>query len=751
MTLRCRDVLRFGGLVSAVVLGVLIAHGYQHGHLQPHAPGRVVADASGAFIAAIESSSGGGYGHWPISAIPQRVVRATLALEDRRFSHHPGVDPLAVARALVSNLTSRRRVGASTLAMQLARMQRPGARTIWRKLTEMSSAVFMTARHGREAVLRGYLSRVPYGNRIHGIGAAAQTYFAKPPADLSWAEIAFLTAIPQAPRQGNPYATAGRERTVARARLALARLHGEGVLGGSEWRAALQQLTQLRVLPRPRRPATAMHAIVAMRSQLAGRPDSPPMVNTTLDMGLQRRTTGVVAAALDRFRNAGAEQAAAVVVRLQDFAVRTWVGSSGYADRDGAIDYVRVPRSAGSTLKPFAYAMALERGVIKPDTVLFDVPGRSGISNADRGFLGPLLPRQALANSRNLPAVRVLRRLGLHRAYWTFAELGLHRAHRAPEHYGLGVVLGALPVTLEHLVTAYGALASDGRLRPLRWFAHDVGVPRSVLSQASARLVTTFLADPQARMPSFQRMGLTDLGAHVALKTGTSQGYRDAWALVWSRTHLVGVWFGRPDAQPMDRLTGASAAAVAGVVLRLADRHEDGGGPFPSPAGYRPATLCATTGMAMHAGCSRASREWLSQLPRRARVRHTVLDSRTGRRADASTPARFARLVSVVGALPLVAGHSSLAATPTLRIVSPPPGARLVRLPDVPASRQSVGLRAAGVAPGQLLHWSVDGRPFATAPADASVRWQLWPGHHRVSVRADMGREHRHEVTLWVE
>src|SRR5262245_19791311 len=209
----------------------LFAWGYWSAELVAPAPTPLLLDRHGEFLAQVAAPDGRGYGYWPVEDLPPRVVAAALSLEDRRFWSHPGVDPVAILRALWQNLASGERVsGASTLAMQVARMQDPGPRTYYRKAREAVTALFLTVRYGREAVLSQYLRLVPYGNDVHGIAYAARLYFDKPVADLSWAEIAFLAAIPQAPSRMNPLSPRQRDFAIARGHRILAALHSDEVL-----------------------------------------------------------------------------------------------------------------------------------------------------------------------------------------------------------------------------------------------------------------------------------------------------------------------------------------------------------------------------------------------------------------------------------------------------------------------------------------------------------------------------------------
>ncbi|MEM7404514.1 MAG: transglycosylase domain-containing protein [Pseudomonadota bacterium] len=784
-----RAVLVAAALTVVVAIGVGMV-GWRHSDLLAPAPGQLLLDRHGRFLANFASPDvDAGYGYWPLPSLPERVVAATLALEDRRFHRHPGVDPLAALRAIRQNAMAGRRVsGASTLAMQVARLQLNRTsgrteRTYMRKLTEAAAAICMTVRHGRDALLRHYLRLVPYGNRIHGIGFAARAYLGKPVADLSWAEIALLASIPPSPTRGNPYHLRGREYLRGRAERILTRLARVGVLGPAEHVLAREQLARTTFLERPERPYEALHAIERAGAALATVAKRFPQrvaqpLHSELDLGLQGWIHDTAGEYLRHWRSDGAANVAVMVVDVDSGAVRAALGSAGYHDQTsaGAIDFTRVPRSPGSTLKPFIYALALEQGLIAPDSVLADLPDPAGIQNADRRYLGPMLPRRALANSRNVPAAALVRRLGLAQTYWGLAPLGLIWPGAEPEHYGLGLALGAMPSTLADLTAAYAALARGGNWQTLRHLSvadAQVSAPSGRgVATLSAALVNQFLSDPQARLPTFKRMGATRYPYPVALKTGTSQGYRDAWTFVWTPEYVVGVWVGRPDAAPMRDLGGADSAAWLARAVML---HLHGGSrpaAFPAPAGMEPRQLCMHTGALAGPGCARNVREWLAHAGRPAAFERVAIDTRTGREADRFTPTGFVAVRDLIGLdarfrgwqLARTAPGGLPRASPTLRapresasvsspplgptsrpttpvkIESPTHGLRVVMLPSVPAALQSVPLRLASATPSGQVVWYVDGVPFKTAETSDTVRWPLEPGRHTIrAVLANSG------------
>lgn len=706
-------------LLAAALLAVLVPFAAEvaaRAHFAAPSPTPILTDRHGRFLAQLGHFVSGRveYGYWPADQPPDRVVRATLALEDRRFWHHPGVDPRAVLRAASQDLSGRRpRSGASTLAMQIARMQHPEARTPWAKAVEAGTALALTWRYGRDAVLAHYFRLVPYGNGSHGIAHAARFYFDKPAGDLSWAEIALLSAVPQAPTLLNPVRPEGLARAKARARRVLAELRSQAVLSAGEHEAALAQLAAMPQPAAPRRPPDALHLIERARQMLAaGAPGPPdpadPRIPTSLDLDAQADIATLAREHLDAWRPAGAQQVAVLAVRRDTREVVAAIGSASYADpRGGAVDFTRAVRSPGSTLKPFIYALALERGALHPAETLDDRPeGAAGIANADGRFLGPLLPRQALANSRNVPAVSLLRRVGLDDAFGLLRSLGLHDADAPASAFGLSMAIGSLPTSLDRLVRAYGALADDGVLRDLAWYRGTEGTPaRRVLSTDAAREVTLFLSDPLARLPSFPRYGSSEYPFAAALKTGTSQGYRDAWTVAWSGRWMVGVWVGRADAGPMAGLSGARAAAsLARAVLlhlhgtRPGDLLEGG---FAPPDGWIPVPLCAGAPNA----CSRTLVEWLppSAVPSSA--------------PDAS------------------AAPGSVSHPVHLAIIAPEPDSHLWRNPEIPADRNWLVLKAEITPHVPQIVWYVDGAPFALTDPDQPVSWPMLPGAHRFEVR----------------
>lgn len=767
-------VLRIGGVVVLLALGLWIGVAWHRARLIAPEPTLYLQDRHGRFLGETGAEREDAYGFWPLETLPPRVVAATVAVEDRRFKYHPGVDPIAVGRAILQNLRKGKRFsGASTLAMQVARMQNPGSRVYFRKATEALTALFLTWRYGRDAVLRHYLRIVPYGNRIHGISYAARRYFDKPVEDLSWAEIAFLAAIPQAPARMNPFYEQGHRAAIRRGKLILDLLLSASHLNKEEYELACVQLQSIKIPYLEERPRDALHAILHLEKML----DSPrnrqvlnrrPIVRTTLDLDLQESVSGMLFKALENWRHEGAGNGAVIVLERDTNEVLAWVGSSDYFDADyaGAIDYTSVPRSPGSTLKSFIYAQALERGIITPATILDDLQrGAGGITNADDAFLGPLLPRMALANSRNVPAANLLNRLGLEDCYDFLGDLGLHNNSKSSVRYGLGLAIGGMPVTLEQLVRAYTVFSHEGVLGDLIWYdGQPCAEPKRLLTENTARIIALFLSDPMARLPSFARMGALEYRFPVAVKTGTSSRYRDAWTVAFTSRYVIGVWIGDPDFQPMNHLSGYRSAAelIQKALLTLHKDQRQGlmDYGFPPPRGYRPVRLCALSGALATNACNRVIEEWFrpGDGPVEYCKMHVLMaiDRRDGLPATSRTPMEFVEVRPFVNLPPQYAewatnaglrrvppprGKMSIIGSgldePKIRvtITAPENGLRLLRDPETPADRATLALKADVSRQVPQLVWYVDHQPFQLVDYPYIARWIAQPGEHVFQVR----------------
>ena len=601
-------------------------------------------------------------GSRPISVreLPQRVVEALLAIEDRRFYSHPGIDPIALGRALWSNLRQGRIVsGGSTVTMQVAEQLRgTPPPTIWNKLVEMHLALRLELRRSKQEILSLWFNRVSFGNRLHGIEAAAQGYVGKSARDLTPAQAAYLVGLPRAPSRYNPFRHP--ERAEQRQHRVLRAMQEAGFLSASERK-------QLAAVPVDvQTPDPVFRAPHLTRWVLQNRrPESRTVaeIRTPLDPQLQRTVAKLVEGHVQTFRQETLTNAAAVVLDNRTGAIRAYVGSADFWDarHGGQNDGVRMLRQPGSALKPFTYAHALASRRYTPASVLADielnVPESSGAftpENYDETYHGPTPLRQALASSFNVPAVRLAREFGPAAILETLHDFGFASLDRAPSYYGVGLTLGNGEVQPLELARAYAGLARGGTLPPVhavRWartvdgdtLHPDLPVPeRTGLSPGVAHLITDILDDPAARAPGFGRGGPLELPFPVAVKTGTSKDYRDSWTVGYTPRHTVAVWAGNFDGRPMDRMSGVAGAAP---LFHSIMRELGSGGDFEKPTSLTSARVCPASGTRPGAHCPAPHRELFlpGTVPTDTCTVHRVvaIDERTGRRAVPGTPARY--------------------------------------------------------------------------------------------------------------
>ena len=712
-------------------------------------------------------------GVWRYPVAPQDVsplyLEALLGYEDRWFRWHPGVNPLAWLRAGGQWASSGRVVsGGSTLTMQVARIIEPQPRTLGGKLRQSLRALQLEWRLSKDEILAIYLNHAPFGGTVEGVEAASWAYLGKPAARLSRAEAALLAVLPQAPSRLRPdrhpeAARAARDKVLARLQ----------TLG--DWSA--QEVADARLEPVvSRRLQPPRHAALLAERLRAAAP-SEARITSTLDAGLQRALEDRLAAWAARLPPM--TSAAVLVVDNRDLQARAYVGSLVYGDpaRLGHVDMVRATRSPGSTLKPFLYGLAIDDGLVHAGSLLVDAPQSFGDyrpSNFDPSFNGPIAVDEALRLSLNVPAVDLLDRVGPARFAARLAHAGVDLRFPRGSAPNLSLVLGGTGTSLEQLVGAYSALHRDGLAGAVRYTPGQPADARRLLSPGAAWIIRDVLeasGRPGEREDLFERGNRP----RIAWKTGTSYGFRDAWALGSTARYSVGVWVGRPDGTPLPGQYGAITALPLLVeVVDSLPRQAGDGARSPPPAGVRKQAVCWPLGLppdpAEPAPCARRREAWTLDgvlpptLPDRgARAwgpgrLALVLDADTGERLSADCRRAHRRLPAVVarwpalaypwlsvaerraGAVPPLAADcapDALAAMESLRIQGPPPGSALARPPGS-ASPPRLRLRAVG-ASGRVL-WLVNGRLAGETRGSAAWRHDFaTPGPQRITALAEGG------------
>ncbi len=661
----------------------------------------------------------------PYHRIPPLLRQAFLAAEDQRFFRHHGVDWTARLHALAQNLRARRAVrGASTISEQVARILHPRRRNVWARWLEGFEAADLERRFNKTQILEFYLNQVPYARNRRGVAQAARTVFDRDLDTLSAAEMLALAVLVRSPSRLD--LERGSE-AIRKPLLRLARrMHAGGLLDDAELAAV--EADPLAV-SRPRMAVDAGHFVRFVRS---GMPEAAAAtVATTLDAALQDRVQRILDRRLEGLASRNVRDGAVLVIDHVSDEILAWVNSGGSTDREGGqIDKVLTPRQPGSALKPFVYALALERGWTAA-TVIDDLPlaqavghGLHRYRNYSRSFYGPLRLRQTLANSLNIPAVRAVAFTGREATLARLRELGFDTLNGHPDFYGDGLALGTGEVTLYALARAYAALARGGELRPLRSTrssadAGDSIRPRRVFDPEVSSLIADILSDPDARALEFGRDSLLNLPVPTAVKTGTSNDYRDAWTAGFSHLYTVAAWMGNLDREPMHEVTGSiGPALVLRAVFAELHRHDDSEPLFLSRKLSRH-QVCRASGRLAHAACPTTS-EWFR--PGKAPAERCPIH----RPRTAATAQRGA------------AAAAPLAAVQNLRLASPTPGLHLAMDPRIPDDLEVFQLRLDGASAIRRVEWIVDGEVVATT-GEASYSWPVTRGRHLARARAWIG------------
>jgi penicillin-binding protein 1C len=532
-----------------------------------HARSVEVLDADGRLLRAFTTSDG----RWRLKATPADVdpiyLKLLKAYEDQRFDSHPGVDPLAVIRAAAKSAWRRRIVsGASTLSMQTARLLEPQLRRSFTgKLLQAARALQLEWRYSKDEILSFYLTLAPFGGNIEGVRAASLAWFGKEPTRLTPAEAALLVALPQSPERRRPDRHA--QRAHAARDMVLQRVFERGALDAQSLREAIAQPTPDRRLALP---IVAPH----LARTLSGQTPAERTINTTIRREIQ--TTAARLAADERARLGNNGDIAIVVVDNRKGAVVAWHGG----DADSTyVDLVRAKRSPGSTLKPFIYGIAFDDRVAHPETLVDDAPTRFGDwmpRNFDREHQGTLTIRRALQQSLNVPAVAALDRIGAARFLALLRQSGVAPAlPRGGDPGSLAVALGGVGLSPLDLATLYTALARDGTVRPLRVRAEQpVADGFRLMGPGAAWHIRDILANAPLpdgwTAPTRAVDGRRGGDRVIAFKTGTSYGFRDAWAAGVSGAYTVVVWTGRADGTPLPGRYGRDTALP--IVLKLFER-----------------------------------------------------------------------------------------------------------------------------------------------------------------------------------
>lgn len=747
-------------LLGLVCFGLLRASGALFPLVSEAEYSRAVYDRKGRLLRLALAPDGMRRLPVDVDALPQHTVAALLLQEDRWYYWHPGVNPVALLRALRGYLSGTDAGGASTLSMQTARLRyRLNSREPPGKLLQIVAALWLEARFSKNQILEAYLALAPFGRNIEGLEAASRIYFQKRAAELSLPESLLLACIPKNPTRRAPGANDNSELRRARDRLQqrwFARYPED-----ESAQSALADVSVRMALP----PFRAPHW-----TQLLLERSSAPVIESTLDLELQTLLETQAALHLQLASREGVENLAAILLDYRTMAPLAYLGSANFQNDSiqGQVNGVRAKRSPGSTLKPFLYALAFDQGLIHPRTLLKDSPTSFGIfapENFDRDFSGPVFAGEALIRSRNVPAVYLAARVTQPSLYDLLERAGVRRL-KPPSHYQLALALGGAELTMEELALLYGALARGGETAPLERCARgcdaDEGAPVRLFSEAAAFLTLDILKDN----PRPDRGAVAgDLAERpIYWKTGTSMGFRDAWSAGIFDEYVLIVWAGDFSGASNPFLSGRDAAAP--LLFRMADAlRARRGGPASGPPAARPTQgvsrvkVCAVSGDLPGEHCPHQTNVWfipgVSPIARCSIHRAALVDPHSGLRVCGPAP----RVNSAVfefwpsDLLELYAQAGAPRATPPefapeCRVASQDGLNPQITSPVQSASLQLAGARAdrrlalSAVADGGVrkLYWFADDAYLGESAPAKSFFWNAKPGAYVLRVVDDHGR-----------
>jgi penicillin-binding protein 1C len=765
---------------------VLLLAGYACARWWPVAPlfqapcSTVLLDRNGELLGATVAADG----QWrfpPGGAVPQRFATCLIQFEDRQFLHHWGIRPQSLVRAWLQNRRAGHVVsGGSTLTMQVARLARGNrARTYGEKCVEALLAMRIELRHNKAEILRYFAGNAPFGGNVVGLDAAAWRYFGRSADRLSWSECATLAVLPNAPSA--IYPGKGHAALRAKRNRLLDRLLAVQAIDSLEWSLAKEEPLPDHALPLPQR---APHLLATLKSN-GGKGH---LLRTTLKATLQDRTTEAAGRYAARLNANEVHNAAAIILDVPTGEVLAYVGNLPGAGQENAgdVDIIRARRSTGSILKPFLYADMLQGGELLPDMLLADIPTRYNDfapRNYDEQYQGAVPASEALARSLNVPAVRALHSHGVERTLRLFHALGLASIDRSADNYGLSLIVGGAESTLWELSGAYASmeriLDNYGRMG-IAYRKGDIHPPQVLLTvgQGTSTHIEPLDGPPvlSASAVHFTLKALREVARpideqgwrqftgqkHVAWKTGTSYGHRDAWAIGLTGRYCVAVWTGNASGEGRPGLTGTLAAAP--LLFDLFGLLPGSPDPAPPYDEMVRTPLCSTTGFRAGPDCPATDTAWIPPAGMRTPTcpyhREVLLDpSGTYRIARGQgIPARWF-------VLPPAMEHYYALRHPAYRplppwkpgeqgqdepmeVLYPAPGETLLIPVELDGSRGKMVVEVAHRDPKATVFWDLDGQFIGTTTGDHRMALSPPDGPHRLTLTDNAGHRLQRNFTI---
>ncbi len=767
--------LRFARFTAVALVGLVLVFGaldvtfpLSKARLFP-AASAVVLDNQGALLRGFLAPDQMWRVKLQYEEVSPQLREAVVCYEDRHFRSHPGVNPVALMRAAWANLKAGKVVqGGSTITMQVARLIEPKPRTLVNKLVEMFRALQLEAHYSKDEILTLYFNHAPYGGNLVGAGAAARAYFGKPASQLSHGEAALLAAIPNSPNRYRPdhFPEAAR---IARDKV-LGILFRCGRLSAEEYNLAKTETIRGARLELP---FEAPHLAEYLRARY---PDAERL-HTTIDSRIQQLSERALEQHLTPLKSIGIENGAVVIINNRSRSVLALVGSAAFDDtaHGGQVNGALALRSPGSALKPFVYAFALDRGIISPRSLLYDVPveyrGYRPV-NYDEQFDGVVTAEEALVRSLNVPAINLAATAGGEEIYDLLKQGGLSSLDKPWSQYGLPLVLGGCEVTLLELTNLYACLASAGEYRPYRLLSDEPTDAAVRLFGAGASFIVTEMLAGLRRpeLPS-----VWDAAANiprVAWKTGTSLGKRDAWSIGYNPDYTIGVWIGNFDGRGNHGLVGAEVAAPLMLSLFEALAVTSNTAWFVAPPDVDRREVCAVSGMLPSPFCAATASELYIRgvSPATVCTVHELIlvDKKTGMRLCRHCrgsrscedricekwPTAIATWMARNGySIETIPEHNPncpiLAAGSAPVIVSPADAAEYRMRPEVKPEYQKILLDASVSNSTRTIYWFQNRKLIYTVDPRSQVFLTPTPGQHDLICLDDAGRSSQVSIRIY--
>lgn len=708
------------------------------------------------------------------------LTDAIIFKEDRYFYYHPGINPASVVRAFWNNTVKGRRTsGASTITMQLARLMEPAKRTMGSKIQESIRALQLEWHFSKKEILTMYLNLLPYGGNIEGVKAASMIYFDQQPKELSPAQVAMLTVIPN-----NPNALMPRNRSalLMNRNFWLLQMGKAGIFTKGEVDDALSEGFESRryILPK-----LAPHLALRLKNEnlpggsvkdgyyAALKPEKEDKIVTTLDTELQSKVEATVANYIRTMRSMMITNSAVLVINNRTMEVMAYVGSAGFDEEiySGQVDGIRAIRSPGSTLKPSLYMLAFGKGYVSPKSVVTDVPVNfSGYrpENYDESYRGKVSIEQALALSLNVPAVELLERVGLNDMNDLLSNAGFRWISQNRKNTGLSLILGGCGTTLEELTGLFASFANKGMWYPLNYIrAQTVQAAGTRLgSPASAYMITEILTElKRPDLPNEYRE--TANLPKIAWKTGTSYGRRDAWAIGYNADYTVGVWTGNFDGKGINELNGTDCAVplLFSVFSHLPEDNDEWFVSSPD-ADFR--LVCTETGMVPDTFCHNTVMEtFIPGISPSVRCNHlkpvfTDVAENISYCNDCLPDAGYRTVLYPNYAPDLISYYEEMMIpykrmpnhNPGCNSINEDNGPQITSLTDgaeylvIAGRKQQLMLRSSCENGTTLVYWYIDKKFFKKAAPTETVYYQADKGNHSVTCSDDRGRSSTVKFTV---